>query len=442
MSGANMLKRLVLGAAVVAVAGCSLFEDDEEILPGERIPVRATIDERMISPEARAQVGALPAPLRNDEWTQRNGGPTHSIGHIQAGTSLSVAWSADIGSGGGGDSTLTAAPIVAGGQVFTLDASSRVSAFSANGGARAWSVSVAPEGESGDDGFGGGLAYEDGRLFVTTGFGDTVALDASNGGEIWRQRVGAPIRSAPTVASGVVISIARDNSAYAYNAADGGVRWRVRGAASGAGVLGGASAAISPGGTAVIPFGSGEVVAVGLQDGRRAWSDVVSGGRRGLARSAISDISADPVIQGVAVIAGNSSGLLVGIDGRSGRRGWSREFGAMGPVWSAGATMFVVSDNAQLKRLSAQDGSTLWSTSLPQYDDPEDLEGVIRYGGPVLAGGRLLVTSAEGRLLAFDPETGEEIGRTEISGLTGIGPVVAGGTVYVLTDGGSLIALR
>ncbi len=436
-----MLKRLVLGAAVVAIAGCSLFEEAEEILPGERIPVRATVDERMISPEARAQVGALPAPLRNEEWTQRNGGPTHSIGHIQAPASLSVAWSADIGSGEGGDSTLTAAPIVAGGKVFTLDAASTVRAFSTSG-ARTWSVSVTPEGESGADGFGGGLAFENGRLFVTTGFGETIALDADTGGEIWRQKVGAPIRSAPSVAGGIVISIARDNSAFAYSAEDGTVRWRVRGAASGAGVLGGASAAISPGGTAVIPFGSGEIVAVGLQNGRRSWSDVVSGGRRGLARSAISDISADPVIQGVAIIAGNSSGLLVGIDGRSGRRGWSREFGAMGPVWSAGATMFVVSDDAQLKRLSAQDGSTLWSTTLPQYDDPEDLEGVIRYGGPVLAGGRLLVTSAEGRLLIFNPDTGDETGRIEISGLTGIGPVVAGGTVYVLTSGGSLIALR
>lgn len=442
MSGAKMLKRLVMGAAVVAVSGCSLFGDDEEILPGERIPVRATIDERMISPAARAQVGALPAAIRNEEWTQRNGGPTHAIGHIQAGSSLSVAWSADIGSGGGSNSVLTSGPVVADGRVFTLDASSNVSAFNASGGARVWTVDVAPEGESGDDGFGGGLAYEDGRLFVTTGFGDTIGLDADTGGEIWRQRIGAPIRSAPSVANGIVISIGRDNSAFAYSAAEGAVRWRVRGATSGAGVLGGASAAISPGGTAVIPFGSGEVIAVGLQDGRRAWGDVVSGGRRGLARSAISDISADPVIQGVAVIAGNSSGLLVGIDGRSGRRGWSREFGAMGPVWTAGSTMFVISDNAQLKRLSAQDGSTLWSTTLPQYDDPDDLEGVIRYGGPVLAGGRLLVTSAEGRLLSFNPETGEEIDRKEISGLTGIGPVVAGGTVYLLTDGGSLIALR
>ncbi len=437
-----MLKRLMLSAAVITAAGCSLFEEGEEILPGERIPVRATIEERLTPANVRAQIGALPAPITNSEWTQRNGDPTHALGHLAANSSLSPIWTADIGSGEGGDSVLTAAPVVAGGQVFTLDAFSKVSAFSASGGARNWASSVAPEGESGDDGFGGGLAYENGVLFVTTGFGETIALDANNGSELWSQRVGAPIRSAPTVANGIVISIARDNTAYAYQANDGTVRWRVRGATSGAGVLGGASAAISPGGTAVIPFGSGEVIAVNAASGRRSWSDVVSGGRRGLARSAISDISADPVIQGLAVIAGNSSGLLVGIDGRSGRRGWTREFGAMGPVWSAGSTLFLVTDDAQLKRLSAQDGSTIWSTTLPQYEDPDDLEGVIGYGGPVLVGGRLLVTSPLGSLISFDPQTGEEAGRVQISGLTGIGPVVAGGIVYVLTDGGSLIALR
>ena len=52
------------------------------------------------------------------------------------------------------------------------------------------------------------------------------------------------------------------------------------------------------------------------------------------------------------------------------------------------------------------------------------------------------MTSPQGSLISFDPQTGEEAGRVQISGLTGIGPVVAGGIVYVLTDGGSLIALR
>lgn len=435
-------KWTIAALAAFAVSGCSLFEDDEETLPGERIPVRATAEERTTPPEQRAQISALGEAITNADWTQVNGDPTHVAGHLATDGTLSVAWTADIGEGGDDDSALTASPIVAGGTVFTLDAAAQVSAFGASSGGLNWRADLSPEGEDGEDGFGGGLAFAEGRVFATTGFGELVALNASTGEVIWRVKASAPMRAAPSVAQGIVVAIARDNTAYAYNTADGSLRWRVQGATSGAGVLGGASAAISAGGTAVIPFGSGEVVAVNLASGRRSWSDVIAGGRRGFARSAISDISADPIIQGVAVIAGNSSGLLVAIDGRSGRRGWTRAFGAVSPVWADNQTLYVMSDDAQLKRLSAQDGSTMWSTALPEYEDADDLEDVIPYGGPVLAGGRVLVTSGQGALLSFDPQSGEEVGRVEISGLSGIGPVIAGGTVYVITDGGSLIALR
>ena len=437
-----LTKWAALSAVAVGLTGCSLFEDDEETLSGVRIPVRATADEQTTGPELRAQIEAISAQRPETDWPQVNGNAAHIGGHMATDGSLSQIWSADMGSSGGSDGSLTAAPIVAEGRVYTLDGASQVSAFNASSGAVAWRASLAPEGEDGEDGFGGGLAYAAGRIYAATGFGEVIALEAASGSEVWRTKTSAPIRAAPTAGQGVIIAISRDNVAYAFDPEDGGVRWRVSGASSGAGVLGGASAAISPGGTAVLPFGTGEIVAVRANSGRRSWSDVISGGRRGYARSAISDISADPVIQGVAVIAGNSSGLLVAIDGRSGRRGWVREFGAAGPVWTDAQTLYVVTDDAQLKRLSTQDGSTLWSTALPEYDDPEDLEGLIRYGGPVLAGGQLLVTSSEGQLLTFDPMTGAETGFIGVSDLSGIAPVVAGGTVYVVTDGATLIALR
>ena len=60
----------------------------------------------------------------------------------------------------------------------------------------------------------------------------------------------------------------------------------------------------------------------------------------------------------------------------------------------------------------------------------------------MLAGGRVLVTSTEEKLLSFDPMTGAETGVLEIDDLAGIGPVVAGGMVYVLTLDGKLVALR
>ncbi|MEM8751745.1 MAG: PQQ-binding-like beta-propeller repeat protein [Pseudomonadota bacterium] len=431
------------GAAMAFLAlglsACSFFEDDETILPGERIPVRQTQDDRTLPPGVAAQLSQVSAPQPLAVWSQVNGSAQHAVGHVAASSDLSVAWRADIGAGGDG---LTATPIVVDGVVYALDAAAQVSALSASGGAVQWRTDLTPEGEESDDGFGGGLAYDNGRIFVTTGFGQVVALDASTGEEVWRQRLTAPARAAPAVASGTVVAIARDNTALAYDTSDGAVRWRVAGATSGAGVFGGASPAISPGGVAILPFGSGELVAVRANSGQRLWADVVSGGRRGFARSAISDISSDPVIQGVAVIAGNQSGRLVAIDGRNGRRGWTRDFGARNPVWPDGETLFLISDDAQLKRLSGRDGATIWTTALREYRDEDDREDAIRYGGPILAGGRLLLTSSDGDLLSFDPATGEETSRLSISGAAGLGPVAAGGTVYVVTSAGSLVALR
>lgn len=429
-------------ACVIALAGCGFFEDEEYRLSGDRIPVRSTADDVLTPPEMRAQIEPLTAPVRNTEWTQTNGSPGHALGHLAGPSTLSVAWRASFGDGGGGRGLLTSPPIVAAGSVFMLDAAAQVTAFDASTGARKWRADLSPEGEDGDDGFGGGLAYADGKVFATTGFGEALSLNASSGEIEWRVRLTAPSRAAPAVANGLMIAIARDNTAFGIATADGSLVWRVAGASSEAGVLGGASPAISNAGVAIIPFGSGELVAVAINNGRRVWSDVLSGGRRGLASSTISDISSDPVVMGVAVIAGNQSGRLAAFDGRSGRRGWTRDFGAGSPVWAEGQTIFLVTDDAKLKRLSAQDGSSLWSTPLRAFEDEDYREDPIGYGGPVLAGGRLIVTSTLGQVLTFDPVSGEAAQTLPLSGAAALGPVVANGTVYVVTDGGSLVALR
>ena len=48
------------------------------------------------------------------------------------------------------------------------------------------------------DAFGGGLAFADARVFVSTGFAQVVALDATNGKVLWRTDMPGPMRSAPT----------------------------------------------------------------------------------------------------------------------------------------------------------------------------------------------------------------------------------------------------
>jgi outer membrane protein assembly factor BamB len=253
--------------------------------------------------------------------------------------------------------------------------------------------------------------------------------------------VAAPIRSAPAVDGNRVVVVTRDNSAFGLDAETGAVDWSLPGTSAGApGTLTGASPAIADG-VAVLPFMSGELVAVRATSGRILWADALSGGRRGLARAAISDVSGDPVIAGFGVFAANLSGQMLAIDGRNGRRGWVRRLGATNPAWVVGATLFVLDDDARLLRLAAATGETVWATVLEAYED-DDRRRAIAYGGPVVADGRVFVTSSVGELLVFDAATGAEQQRVALPGDTTTGPVIAGGTLFVLTDDARLAAFR
>ena len=431
-----------IGAALAMAAllsGCSLFEDEER-LSGERINIRnAQIDNDL----GALQGGGAPIPAQtnNPSWSQTNAQSSHASGHLSGPSTLNRVWTVDAGSGGSSEAAITSSPIVVQGRVYALDASAQVTAIDASGGSVAWRTDVAPEGESGDDGFGGGLASNGNQIFVTTGFGEVLSLDAASGEIKWRYRASSPFRAAPAVANGLVIAVTRSNRGIALTTGGGQLAWRLDGISASAGLLGGASPAIS-GGLAVLPFASGEVMGVEMSSGRRIWSAVLGGARRGLARSSISDVTGDPVIAGRAVITANQSGRMVAIDGQTGRRGWTRSVGSVGPIWAAGDSVYVVSDDSTLQRLSLNTGGTIWRTELPAYEDPEDREDPIAYSGAVLAGNSVLVTDSLGNLHSFDPATGAQKETVDLTAGTTTGAVVASGTIYVLAGDGTLQAFR
>ena len=133
---------------------------------------------------------------------------------------------------------------------------------------------------------------------------------------------------------------------------------------------------------------------------------------------------------------------MVAIDGQTGQRGWTRSVGSMGPIWAAGDSIFVVSDDSTVQRLSIATGSTVWSAEVPAYEDPEDREDPIAYSGAVLAGGNLLFTDSLGTLHSFDPITGTPNFTVELTAGATTGVVVAGGTVYVMAGDATLQAFR
>lgn len=439
------------GTALAAVAALALVVScsnrSETILPGERLDVRTglTVGEAATpvgedGPIARAFIPPPPQPVA--AWTHRAGNPSHSIPHPALAASPSRIWSSDIGQGNNRKHRITADPVIADGRVFTIDSRSLVTATSTSG-ERLWTRSLVPETDNDGDASGGGLAYSGGTIYATTGFGEVHALAAASGSEQWVQRLDAPATASPTVAGGLVYVISRDNVAWAIDARNGRVRWNIPGRPSVSGMIGGAGPAVTDN-MAVFPFASGEIVAALRQGGVRQWGATVSGGRKGRAYANVTDIVADPVVANGVLYTGNQSGRAVAIDMETGTRLWTADDGAYGPVWVAGDSVFLVSDEAELVRLDAGTGQTIWSQELPYFKRARINRRTAIYAhfGPVLAGGNLWVASDDGTLTAYDPATGQTRQVLDLPSGAASNIAVAGNTLYVVTENGQLHAFR
>ena len=83
-----------------------------------------------------------------------------------------------------------------------------------------------------------------------------------------------------------------------------------------------------------------------------------------------------------------------------------------------------------------------WINQLPQFSKPKSKKGEIDYSGPVLAGGRLIVTGSNGVMINVDPTTGSFQSQSGIGAPISLSPVVANSTLYILDDRGRLTAFR
>ncbi len=440
-----MFRRLAIVAPALVLGACNLMPDwlgepEAPPLPGERISVLAL--ERTPEPDPRIadlQV-RLPRPTSNPDWPQFGGYADHAMHHVAVSETLARAWKADIGTGGSDDRRLLSGPVVAGGRVYAIDARGRVSAIDAASGRQIWRVDTLPKADA-KDAFGGGLAYAGGRLYVATGVGEVVALDAAEGGELWRRRVAGPTRAAPAVSDGRIFVITYDNQLVALDAGDGRELWTHRGIAETAQLMGTATPAVSSG-LVIAAYSSGEVVALRADNGRVLWSDALAFRTRMGALASLADINGSPVIDRDRVYAISHAGRLVAISLRTGERLWDQEISGVQTPWIAGEFLFVLTIDNDLLCLSRRDGRVRWVRPLPRYKDPEGRSGPIFWSGPVLASDRLIVVGSHKKALSVSPYTGKVLGSMDLPGRVELAPVIAGGTVYILTDGGDLIALR
>ncbi len=435
-----------LAAGGLSACGGGLFgmfsgDKNKQKLPGTRISVLAL--ERELRPDIQAVDTpiVLPRPEDTDTWPQAGGLSHHAMHHMVIGPSPKLAWRSNIGFASGKRNRNLAAPIVANGRVFTINAKSIVEAFDANTGKRIWSTKTAPKHEDDGSFLGGGIAFEDGRLFATGGFAQVVALDAGTGKVIWRADAEAPIHSAPTVNGGRVFAITLENQVIAHATTTGKKLWTYSGASAPTVLLGGAAPAVD-GGVVIAPFTNGELSALRVDNGSALWNETVVAFRRTEAAASLPDIAARPAIDRGRVYAVGHSGILVGFDLRTGQRVWEAPVAGTYEPWIAGDFLFVITLDSELVCVDLRSGRILWVTQLQRFENEKDKKGRIVWAGPALASDRLIVVGSHEEALAVSPYTGDVLSRLKLASSAMLAPVFANSTMYLLNDKGDLAAYR
>lgn len=464
ISRSRGVRAALLVAAAVSVTGCSMVprlrvpfissntgEAARGRLPGERVSIIAFEQKVTPADALKGQDFNLPSPQPIGDWPLPGATPEQSVEHVQAADNLSIAFRTRFGDGSKRGRQVTAPPVIADGKVFVMDADGDISARNAQTGREVWrNTSIKSQSRRDRAAFGGGMAYSDGKLYVTSGYRLVAQLDAATGATGWRHEVDQAIHGAPTLAGGRVMAVAIDNQLMTFDAATGEQGWTYQALSEPSRILAASSPAVS-GDTVVAAFGSGELIALRVANGNDLWNEALSRSSRTNALSEIRDIAGRPVIYQGDVYAVSHSGVFAATDLRTGAPRWTLPVTAITTPWPAGDVVYVVSRNGEVICVSRENGQAYWVRDLNEGAPTRRRRmlgigsravGLPVWSSPILASNRLITASDTGRLAALNPKTGAVERQLNLGSPVRIGPVASNGMVYIVTDEAELIALR
>ena len=380
------------------------------------------------------RVSAAPISEESMDWPMYQRDPLHSGYHPLGDLTPSgeVIWSFDMGT------EVTTSPAVVDGTVYLGAGLRGVVALDAQTGDLLWQFPVLGVMET-------NVAVAGDKVFAGLRDGRIVALDRRSGELAWEVQTGNKVFSSPAILDGIVYVGSGDSFLYVIDAETGVVRWRFDAGDS----------------IVAAPAVSEEVLAFTAQDRKLYVVETFSGKLRFDYR--LDYVGGAPSIRGDRVYLGDEAGILRSIDWHQRTLPFERAFARLrfygwwyglasldhqkGFVWgfsppgapplgTAVATDELVYVPAATGRLYAVDvatGEEVWSFRAAGRMN----------GAPTVIGDTVVIGDTQGRLYGLRDRTGEQL--WELRGLGGpveSSPVIAGGTIYVTTGQGRLLAIR
>jgi outer membrane protein assembly factor BamB len=436
MTKTMMRRRTATTLMLGLLASCSTPKPK---IVGQQIPVLPETGGLDVAPDAPAV--SLPSAVALDNWPQLLGNAAHMPGNVAVPTRLAINWTASVGAAGGYRQPLQASPLIFGGQIFAMDANAAVTAFSAADGSQKWRTRTQPK-HATEVNIGGGIGYDSGKIYASTGYGELLALDAGSGKILWRQTMDFPARSAPLIAGGLVAVVVQNDLLLTFDAHTGTPGWRFTGTV---GQNSGAAVAITGApayadGILVAGFSSGTLAALDANSGTPVWEQSFASSFGQASTLDFSDIVAAPVIANGVVYAIGLGNTAMAVDLHSGAKVWTHSASGSDAFCLAGSFAFLLDKSQTLSSIHADDGLVSWSLQMPQYRNMKKKKQPLLWNGPIMVNGMLILTNDFGEIAFVDAVAGRINSIAKLSGPADITPIAAGGMLLQLTRDATLTA--
>ncbi len=335
------------------------------------------------------------------------------------------AWSSGVGDGNR-ILRLGLVPASDGSRIYAADNDGRVTAFDAARGKRLWRMKTGLP-------LAGGPGVGADHVVVGSSDGWVVSLASDDGSEQWRVNVASEVLAAPAVGPKAAYVRTVDGKLIALSLTDGQELWFVQQTMPRLSVRGTGSPVVDNS-LVLCGFDNGRVAAYDINDGSVVWDVLVEppSGRTEVER--LADINATIAVIGEDVYAVGYQGRLVSLTRESGQILWSLEFSSYSGIGADLNNLYASGDTGDLLAVERASGRERWRRSDLAF---RDLTAPTPFASTVVAG------DFEGYVHFFDAASGEPVARVRAgSQRITSAPLVVGDTLYVLTDGGDLVAFR
>jgi len=272
-----------------------------------------------------------------------------------------------------------------------------------------------------------------GLLVVGTNDGVLVALETAAGKKLWKAKVSSEVLAAPLVAGDRVIVRTVDGRLRSLDAANGKEQWSAEEMVPRLSLRGTAPPVLA-GEEVLAGFDSGKVMAFALATGDVLWQTPVSSPRGRSELDRLSDVDAPVRVDGGDAYAVGFQGRVAMLALDSGQVWWSKDLSSYRGLTIDDDQLYVSTAEGAVVAMRRRDGTVLWQQ-----------EGLKRRGlsAPAVVGSAVVVGDFEGYLHWLDRDTGKFVAREHPGGeRIAAAPLAADGRVFVLDEGGKIVAYR